>query len=77
MRKAYFFGETCFAYVIARERENRNIEAPPDSEPVPLLPDEEPVPPVDRPPGQPARPENEPDPPPIREPHPSEPTRLF
>ena len=84
MRKPYFFGETCFAYAVARARENRNIEVPsedpvprlPDSEdPVPRLPDEEPNVPVETPP--PRGPDNQPDPPPIREPNPDEPTRLF
>lgn len=78
MRKAYFYGDTSFGYVIARERDNRNIEAPPpDSESIPILPDEEHDPPVDRPLDQPRRPEDQPDPPPIREPNPNEPTRLF
>jgi hypothetical protein len=75
MRKAYFYGETCFAYVLAKE--NRNIEMPPPDESIPILPDEEHEPPVDAPPDQPRRPEDQPDPPPIREPNPNEPTRLF
>jgi hypothetical protein len=77
MRKPYFFGETCFAYVIARERDNRDIEMPPDSGSIPILPDEERFPPIDAPPDQPARPEDQPDPPPIREPNPAEPSRVF
>jgi hypothetical protein len=77
MRQPYFFGESCFAYVVARERENRDIEMPPDSGSIPLLPDEEHDPPVDTPPDQPGTPEDQPDPPPIREPNPSEPSRLF
>lgn len=75
MRKAHFFGETCFAYLIARERENRNIELPEDPNPVP--PGEEHGPPIETPPDQPGAPENQPDPPPIREPNPAEPVRLF
>jgi len=74
MRKPYFFGETCFAYAVARARENRNIEVP-SEDPVPRLPDEEPNVPVETPP--PRGPDNQPDPPPIREPNPDEPTRLF
>ena len=78
MRKLYFYGETSFAFVIARERDNRNIEMPPpDPESIPILPDEEHEPPVDAPPDRPRRPEDQPDPPPIREPNPNEPTRLF
>lgn len=79
MRKAYFFGESCFAFAIARARDNRNIEMPPDSGSVPILPDEERNPPVDAPPDRPDKPEEEdqPDPPPIREPDPNEPTRFF
>lgn len=75
MRKAYFFGEHCFAHVMATSRENPNIEMPPDT--IPVLPDEEHGPPVETPPDQPGRPDNQPDPPPIREPNPAEPTRLF
>jgi hypothetical protein len=77
MRKAYFFGESCFAYAVARARDNRDIEMPPDSGSIPILPDEERDPPVDAPPDQPRRPEDQPDPPPIREPNPNEPTWLF
>jgi len=76
MRRPYFFGEAFSAYVAARLRENPNIEMPPDSGSIPLLPDEEHGPPVDEPPDQPRKPEDQPDPPPIREPNPSEPTRL-
>jgi hypothetical protein len=75
MRRAYFFGEALGAYVIARQRENPDIEMPPDG--IPLLPDEEHGPPVETPPDQPGTPEDQPDPPPIREPNPTEPTRLF
>lgn len=75
MRRAYFFGEAFRAYVIAKGRENPNVEMPPDTIPVP--PDEEHYPPVETPPDQPGTPENQPDPPPIREPNPAEPTRLF
>jgi hypothetical protein len=77
MRRPYFFGEAFSAYVTASLRENPNIEMPPDSGSIPLLPDEEHGPPVDEPPDQPRKPEDQPDPPPIREPNPSEPTRLF
>lgn len=77
MRKPYFFGESCFAYAVARERSNPDIELPPDSDSIPIIPDEERNPPVDAPPDQPRRPEDQPDPPPIREPDPNEPTRLF
>jgi len=78
MRRAYFYGESCFAFVVARERNNRNIEAPPDSGSIPILPDEEHNPPADPPPDRgPSRPEDEPDPPPIREPDPNTPTRFF
>ena len=81
MRRAYFFGESCFGYIIARERENRNIERPTDDEPVPILPDEEPSPaetPADERRRDPRRrPDDQPDPPPVREPNPNEPTRFF
>ena len=77
MRKAYFFGENCFAYVVARERDNRNIDMPPDSNSLPIPPDEEHGPPIETPPDQPGKPEDQPDPAPIRDPNPSEPTRLF
>jgi hypothetical protein len=77
MRKAFFYGEACFASVNARERGNRNIEMPPPDSDIPLMPDEEHGPPIDTPPDQPGTPENQPDPPPIKEPNPSEPVRLF
>lgn len=78
MRRAHFYGDICLAYVIARERDNRNIEMPPPDSSIPILPDEEHDPPVDAPPDRrPKRPEDQPDPPPIREPNPNEPTRLF
>jgi hypothetical protein len=77
MRRPYFFGESCFAYVVVRQRENRDIEMPSDSGSIPILPDEEHDPPVDAPPDGPRKPEDQPDPPPVREPNPTEPTRLF
>ena len=80
MRRAYFFGENSFRYIITREKENRNIERPTDDEPVPILPDEEPNPPetpTDERRRDPRRIPGEPDPPPVREPNPNEPTRFF
>jgi hypothetical protein len=84
MRRAYFYGEGYFAFAVVRARDGRNIddgrniEMPPDSGSIPILPDEERDPPVDAPPDRrPTRPEDEPDPPPIREPNPDEPTRVF
>jgi hypothetical protein len=77
MRKAYFYGEAGFAFVIPRQPGNRNIEAPPPDSDIPLMPDEEHGPPIDTPPDQPGTPENQPDPPPVKEPDPSEPVRLF
>ena len=77
MRRAHFYGDICLAYVIARERDNRNIEMPPPDSSIPILPDEDHEPPVDTPPDQPRKPEDQPDPPPMREPNPNEPTRLF
>jgi hypothetical protein len=76
MRRAYFYGENCFAFAVARERDNRNIEMPPDSESIPIVPDEEHGPSIDIPPDHPGKREDQPDPPPIHEPDPSEPTRL-
>jgi len=72
----YFFGEAIGASIVARGRENPDTDQmPPDG--IPILPDEERVPPIDTPPDQPNPPDNQPDPPPIREPDPTEPTRLF
>jgi hypothetical protein len=73
MRRAFFFSEAFSEYL--RQREDPEIKMPPDG--IPLLPDEDPTPPVDTPPDQPRKPEDQPDPPPIREPDPTEPTRLF
>jgi len=72
MRRAYYFGETCFAHVVARHRD-RNDDTPTD---IPILPDEEPDPPSDNPPERAPHRDDEPDPPPMKDPDPHEPTRF-
>ena len=73
--RTHFFGESVF-YLTASGRQNPNIEMPPEDEPLPIPPDQEHGPPVNEPPDHPGAPEDQPDPPPIREPGPTEPTRL-
>jgi hypothetical protein len=71
MRRVYYFGENCFAHVVARQRD-RN-DTPTD---IPILPDEEPEPPPDNPPDRAPHPDDQPDPPPMKDPDPREPTRF-
>lgn len=72
MRRVYYFGENCFAHVVARQRD-QDDDTPTD---IPILPDEEPDPPPDKPPERAPHREDEPDPPPMKDPDPHEPVRF-